>query len=115
MRVMLREVVFLGGSIVVVAGSENSAPKPLAISPKTLPSPHPPPPPRLNFPSTRERPLAIDADKMILTGKTVRYQGDVRWTTDCVITSADTQSAKATGKVAIRMRLPRSFVVPLGQ
>jgi len=87
-----------------------------------LPGPYQPPTPIPNFPSSRERPLAIAADKMTVNGKTVQYQGHVRMTTESVIVTADelnydtsTKSAKATGNVAIQVQPPGPLVVPLSQ
>ena len=121
MKIILREVVLLASSIAVVAGLQNS-PKTPAIPPQTFPSPYQPPTPIPNFPSSRERPLAITADKRTVNGKTIQYQGHVLMTTDSVIVTADelnfdaaTQSAKATGNVAIRMRPASSLVIPLSQ
>jgi lipopolysaccharide assembly outer membrane protein LptD (OstA) len=122
MRVILREGVLLAITIAVLAGSQNSVPKAPAIPPKTLPGPDQPPTPIPNFPSSRERPLAIAADKRTVNGKTIQYQGHVRMTTDSVIVTADelsfdsaTQSAKATGNVAIQMRPLGSLIVPVSQ
>jgi len=122
MKVILREVVLLASSMAVLAGFQNSVPKTPAIPPKTLPGPNQPPTPLPNFSSSRERPLAITADKRAVNGKTIQYQGHVRMTTDSVIVTADelnfdaaTQSAKATGNVAIQVRPPGPLVVPLSQ
>jgi len=98
------------------------APKAPAIPPTSLPSPFSAPTPIPNYPSMRERPLAIAADNMTVSGKTVQYRGHVRMTTDSVVVTADeldydmsTQSAKATGNVAIHVRPPGPLVVPLSQ
>jgi lipopolysaccharide assembly outer membrane protein LptD (OstA) len=122
MKVIFREVVLLAGSVTVLAGFQNSVPKTPAIPPKTLPSPYQPPTPIPNYPSSRERPLAITADKRTVNGETIQYQGHARMTTDSVIVTADelsfdskTQSAKATGNVVIQMRPLGSLVVPLSQ
>jgi hypothetical protein len=100
----------------------NAAPPAPPIPPKSVPSPFRPPTPIPNYPSTRGRTLAIAADKFTIDGKTVQYRGHVRMTTESVIVTADeldydvpTQSAKATGNVAIQVRSPKSLVVPLGQ
>ena len=122
MKVVLREAVLLVSSIAVLAGFQNSVPKTPAIPPKTLPGPNQSPAPIPNFPSSRERPLAITADKMTVMGKTVQYQGHVRMTTESVVVTADelnfdslTHSAKAMGNVAIQVRPPGPLVVPLSQ
>jgi lipopolysaccharide assembly outer membrane protein LptD (OstA) len=122
MKVILREVVLLGTSVAVMAGFQNSVQKTPAIPPKALPSPYQPPTPIPNFPSSRERPLAITADKRTVNGKTIQYQGHVRMTTESVIVTADelnydstTKSAKATGNVAIQVQPPGPLVVPLSQ
>jgi len=122
MRVMLREFVLLACSIAVLAGSQNSAQKIPAVPPKTLPSPYQPPTTIPNVPSTRERPLAITADKTTFNGRTVQYQGHVRMSTESVIVTADelnfdttTHSAKATGNVEIKMQPAAPLVVPLSQ
>jgi lipopolysaccharide assembly outer membrane protein LptD (OstA) len=120
MKVILREVVLLTCSIAVLAGLQSSVTKAPAIPPKTLPGPDQPPTPIPNFPSSRERPLAINADNRTVNGNTIQYQGHVRMTTDSVIVMADklsfdavTQSAKATGNVAIKMRPLGSLIVPI--
>jgi lipopolysaccharide assembly outer membrane protein LptD (OstA) len=122
MKVILREAALLVISVAVLAGSQNSVQKAPAIPPKSLPSPNQPPTPIPNFPSTRERPLAIAADKMTVNGKTVQYRGHVRMTTDSIVVTADeldydatTHSAKATGNVAIQVQPPGPLVVPLSQ
>ena len=128
MKVVLCVLVLLACSISLLTGFQktpfrlNAGPKAPLIPPKSLPSPYQPPVPIPNFPSTRERPLSINADTMNFVGKSVRYRGHVRMTTDSVVVTADeldydtlTKSAKATGNVAIQVRPPGPLVVPLSQ
>ena len=122
MKAILRELLLLVISVAVLSGSQNSVSKTPVIPPKSLPSPNQEPTPIPNYPTSRERPVAIAADKMNINGKTVQYLGHVRMTTESVIVTADelnydtsTKTAKATGNVAIKVQPPAPLVVPLSQ
>lgn len=122
MKAILMELVLLVISVAVLSGSQNSVSKTPAIPPKSLPGPNQAPTPIPNYPTSRERPVAIVADKMNINGNTVQYLGHVRMTTESVIVTADelnydtsTKTAKATGNVAIKVQPAAPLVVPLGQ